>query len=118
MNNLLILYNPKYQSDLINAHLNVLRECGEVAFGKVQVKNNDMTHPFKAQLEKIYSATNEKDFTQLFITDYASLYVAKVVKITHDDCAMLAPSYYKEKDLKVDSWFIITDMREIYRNDF
>ena len=29
MNNLLILYNPKYQSDLINAHLNVLRECGE-----------------------------------------------------------------------------------------
>lgn len=118
MNNLLILYNPKYQSDLINAHLNVLRECGEVAFGKVQVKNNDMTHPFKAQLEKIYSATNEKDFTQLFITDYASLYVAKVVKITHDDCAMLAPSYYKEKDLKVDSWFIVTDMREIYRNDF
>ena len=31
---------------------------------------------------------------------------------------MLAPLYYKEKDLKVDSWFIITDMREIYRNDF
>lgn len=36
------------------------------------------------------------NFTQLFITDYASLYVAKVIKITHDDCAMLVPLYYKK----------------------
>lgn len=55
-----------------------------------------MTHPFKPELEKIYNATNEKDFTQLFITDYASLYVAKVVKIIHDDCAMLVPLYCKK----------------------
>lgn len=118
LNNLLILYNPKYQSDLINAHLNVLRECGEVAFGKVRVKNNNMPHPFKGELEKIYSDTNPDSFTQLFITDYSNLYVAKAVKISSDDHTAIAPKYYQEQNLLVESWFVITDIREIYRNEF
>ena len=118
MYDLLILYNPRYQSDLIDAHLAVLRQKGKVAFGKVRVKNNDMAHPFKSELEKLYASVNEKDFLHLFITDYANLYVAKVVKITHDDASADAPSYYKDKNLAVESWFIITDMRELFRDDF
>ncbi|MBR2917968.1 MAG: ATP-binding protein [Campylobacter sp.] len=118
MHNLLILYNPRYNSDLIKAHLDLLKECGKVAFGKVRVKNNNMPHPFKGELEKIYNDTNPDSFTQLFITDYSNLYVAKVVKISSDDHTAIAPKYYQEQNLLVESWFVITDMREIYRNEF
>ena len=115
---LLVLYNPRYQSDLIDAHLAVLRQKGKVAFGKVRVKNNDMPHPNKKELEELYASVNEKDFLHLFITDYANLYVAKVEQITHEPCFELAPSYYADKGLDVESWFIITDMRELFRDDF
>jgi len=36
MDNLLILYNPYYQKNVIKEHLKVLLENGEVAFGKLK----------------------------------------------------------------------------------
>lgn len=45
MNNILILYNPYYQSDIIQKHLEVLLKNEKVAFGKIRskLKNSDIT---------------------------------------------------------------------------
>ncbi len=53
-----------------------------------------------------------------FFTDYASVYVAKVIEVSSDDRSDLAPSYYKEKNLDVERWFVISDIRRIVHNDF
>lgn len=118
MKNILILYNPYYQIDVIEQHLKVLIDKEEVAFGKIRVKFRDMEHNFKNKLEEIYKSTDKNNFLQLFLTDYSSLFVAKVIKVTNDDMSDIAPSYYKEKGLDVEKWFIISDIRELVRNDF
>lgn len=41
MKDLLILYNPYYQSNVIEEHLAVLKTHGQVAFGKVRSKLKD-----------------------------------------------------------------------------
>ena len=41
MTNLLILYNPYYQDTVIESHLEVLKQKGKVAFGKVRSKLKD-----------------------------------------------------------------------------
>ena len=81
MQNILILYNPYYQKDVIQKHLQVLKECGAVAFGKVQSKFRDMQNPSQNELEQIYQNVSENDFLQLFLSDYSILYVAKVVRV-------------------------------------
>ncbi len=95
MNHLLILYNPYYQQDVIQQHLSVLQEKSQVGFGKIRSKLNDQEK--QDSLEEIYKATNEKNFLQLFLTDYANLFVAKVVRVSKDIDEGLIPSYYKEK---------------------
>lgn len=95
MNHLLILYNPYYQQDVIQQHLSVLQEKSQVGFGKIRSKLNDQEK--HDSLEEIYKATNEKNFLQLFLTDYANLFVAKVIKVSKDIDESLIPSYYKEK---------------------
>lgn len=36
MKNIIILYNPYYQENVIEQHLEILKERGVVAFGKVK----------------------------------------------------------------------------------
>ncbi|GAA7658487.1 hypothetical protein HpBhutan343_04700 [Helicobacter pylori] len=116
MNHLLILYNPYYQRDVIQQHLSVLQEKSQVGFGKIRSKLNDQEkHHF---LEEVYKATNEKNFLQLFLTDYANLFATKVIKVSKDIDESLIPSYYKEKNLEVEDFFIISDLRELVREDF
>ncbi len=116
MNHLLILYNPYYQQDVIQQHLSVLQEKSQVGFGKIRSKLNDQEkHDF---LEEIYKATNEKNFLQLFLTDYANLFAAKVIKVSKEIDESLIPSYYKEKNLEVEDFFIISDLKELVREDF
>ena len=55
---------------------------------------------------------------QLFLTDYANLYVAKVVAISPTAPDELVPSYYAQKKLSVEGYFFINDLREIVRDDF
>ncbi len=110
MNHLLILYNPYYQKDVIQQHLSVLQEKSQVGFGKIRSKLNDQEK--HDSLEEIYKATNEKNFLQLFLTDYANLFAAKVVKVSKEIDEGLIPSYYKEKNLEVEDFFIISDLRE------
>ena len=118
MKNLLILFNPYYQSDVIQQHLNILIDKEKVAFGKIRSALKNREHNFEEQLSKIYESVSEENYLQLFLTDYSNIYSAKVVKVTDEDMLDIAPSYYKEKNLEVESWFVITDMREIVRNDF
>ncbi|GAA9550891.1 hypothetical protein HpHA44_09600 [Helicobacter pylori] len=113
MNLLLILYNPYYQRDVIQQHLSVLQEKSQVGFGKIRSKLNDQEKHHS--LEEVYKATNEKNFLQLFLTDYANLFAAKVIKGSKDIDESLIPSYYKEKNLEVEDFFIISDLS---REDF
>ncbi|GAA9220250.1 hypothetical protein BTM377_06400 [Helicobacter pylori] len=116
MNHLLILYNPYYQRDVIQQHLSVLQEKSQVGFGKIRSKLNDQEKHHS--LEEIYKATSEENFLQLFLTDYANLFVAKVIKVSKDIDEGLIPSYYKEKNLEVEDFFIVSDLRELVREDF
>lgn len=118
MSNILILYNPYYQDDVIEQHLKVLIEREIVAFGKIKAKFRDMKNDFSNELENIYANTSEENFLQLFLTDYSSLFVAKVVAVSSEDESNIAPIYYKEKTLDVEKWFIIRDIRELVRDDF
>lgn len=38
MQNLLILFNPYYQKDVIDSHIAILKERGVVGFGKIKSK--------------------------------------------------------------------------------
>ena len=118
MNNLIILYNPYYEKDVIEQHLKVLIENQKVAFGKVISKLKNIEHGFQDDLENIYKSVDSNNYLQLFLTDYSNIYVAKVTKITNEDLYDLAPAYYKEKNLEVETWFVIEDICEIVRNDF
>ncbi len=46
------------------------------------------------------------------MTDYANLFVAKVIKVSKDIDESLIPSYYKEKNLEVEDFFIISLLRD------
>lgn len=116
MKNLLILFNPYYKSDVIEQHLNLLIQNDKVAFGKIRSSLRTMENDFEDQLDEIYQTVDADNYIQLFLTDYSNIYVAKVIQVTNEDLSSLAPSYYNE--LEVEKWFLITDMREILRNDF
>ena len=89
-----------------------------VAFGKIRSKLRDYEHPYEQKLQEIYSSATEENYLQLFLTDYSSVYVAKVVEVLSDGCLNMAPAYYKEKGLDVENWFVISDIRRIFHNDF
>ncbi|EOG9651871.1 HP0729 family protein [Campylobacter upsaliensis] len=116
MNHLLILYNPYYQSDVIEQHLSILQKKSQVAFGKIKSKLNDQER--QDSLENIYQTTTKDNFLQLFLSDYANLFVAKVIKVCKNADESLIPAYYKEKNLEVEDFFIISDLRELVREDF
>lgn len=58
MSNILILYNPYYQDDVIEQHLKVLIEREIVAFGKIKAKFRDIKNDFSNELENIYANTS------------------------------------------------------------
>ncbi len=123
MINFLVLYNPYYQKDVIVSHVNLLltsadQENAQVAFGKIRSKLREDEAFADSNIEKIAAAISEDGYIQLLLTDYADMYVAKVTSVTKEDSRAIAPSYYTEKDLDVEAWFIITDIRQIVENDF
>lgn len=117
MKNIVILYNPYYQKDVIEQHLEILKDKGSVAFGKVRSKLRDYDSPNKEELEKIYMEVSIRNPLQLFLTDYNSIYVANVVSVKSDKTKLIkAPKYYEELD--VEKWFIFDDLRLLANNDF
>lgn len=125
--NLLILYNPYYQQDVIKAHLEILLDKGQVAFGKVESKLKESSG--EIELDKNQKLNNEllqevcenispSNPLQLFLSDYANLFVAKVIKASKEVDENIVPKYYQEKNLKVEDYFLITDLRELVRENF
>ncbi|MDF1882624.1 ATP-binding protein [Sulfurimonas sp. SAG-AH-194-C21] len=116
MSNLLTLYNPYYNKNVIEQHLELLKENGIVAFGKVRSKLRDYAHPHQDILDGIYTDTSREMPTQLFLTDYNSIYVANVISINKDIKFIKVPKYYEE--LEVEYWFVFDDLRLIAHKDF
>lgn len=116
MHNLLILYNPYYQTNVVEQHLAILCDKGRVAFGKVKSKLSDKEQD--SALLKIYQQVNPDNPLQLFLSDYANLFVAKVVEVCNEACEEIIPDYYKTNQLEVESYFIVEDLRELVREDF
>lgn len=133
---LLILYNPYYESSVIQSHLEILKSHGSVAFGKIKSKMRAQEPKAQAepsapaqileppstafastQWEQLITSTSRESPLQLFLSDYANLYACKVTAISRDQVAK-APAYYEQKGLEVELWFVVSDMRELFRNDF
>jgi len=116
MKNLLTLYNPYYNANVIELHLELLKENGLVAFGKVRSPLRDYEHPNQDALNIIYNETTKEVPTQLFLTDYNSIYVANVVSVNENIRLIKVPKYYEE--LEVEYWFVFDDLRLIAHKDF
>jgi len=116
MKNLLSLYNPYYNENVIEQHLKLLKENGVVAFGKVRSKLRDYEHPNQDVLDGIYEETSREEPIQLFLTDYNSIYVANVISINKTINLIKVPKYYEE--LEVEYWFVFDDLRLIAHKDF
>ncbi|HIP13592.1 MAG TPA: hypothetical protein EYG73_12865 [Arcobacter sp.] len=121
MKNLLILYNPYYNQEMIEDHIRILNKVNtptnaRVAFGKIRSKMRDYDNSGQEVLDDIFSSVDSENPMQLFLTDFSSMYVCYVEKVSKELDGVEAPAYYEELD--VESWFIISDIREIIRNDF
>jgi len=117
LKNILILYNPYYQENVIEQHLEILKDKGAVAFGKIKSAMRDYEHPYEEILEDIYNEVVRDNPLQLFLTDYNSIYVANVIAVKTDKTVLIkAPKYYDDMD--VEKWYIFDDLRLLVKDDF
>ena len=121
MQNLLILYNPYYNQEMIEDHVRILNKAdnpnkAKVAFGKIRSKMRDYDNSGQEELDTLFVSITPQNPMQLFLTDFSSMYVCYVEKVSQELNGVEAPKYYENLD--VESWFVISDMREIIRNDF
>lgn len=117
MQNLLILFNPYYQKDAIDSHITVLKDKGVVGFGKIKSSLSTLSSPKELDWESLSSISPTSPL-QLFLTDYSSLFVAKVVEVKKEIDPSIAPNYYQEKGLNVEAWFVVVDIIELVHKDF
>ena len=117
MKNILVLYNPYYEENIIEQHLEILKDSGAVAFGKIRSKNRDYESEHSEKLECIYNKVSKNEPIQLFLTDYNSMFVANVIAVKTEKTILIkAPKYYDRLD--VEKWFIIDDLRLLASDDF
>ena len=118
MKNILVLYNPYYQKDVIEQHLQILKERNSVAFGKIKSKlRENSDNPNEEELEAIYDNVSRDNPMQLFLTDYNSIYVANVISVKKTRPRIIkAPKYYDKID--VEMWYIFDDLRLIIKDNF
>lgn len=117
MKNIIILYNPYYEENVIEQHLEILKEKGLVAFGKVKSVLKDTNSSNEDKLEEIYDNVSKDNPFQLFLTDYNSIYVANVVAVkTQKTVLVKAPKYYDKLD--VEKWYVFDDLRLIVKDNF
>jgi hypothetical protein len=121
VNSLVILYNPYYNAEVIEDHVRILNEASDVTqakvgFGKVRSKRRDYEHPYEDRVDTLCDAIAPDNPLQLFLTDFSSVYVCYVERIVRELGDVKAPKYYV--DLDVDRWFVVSDIRELARDDF
>ncbi len=134
---LLGVWNPSYEADAMEAHLEVLlrharahrAEASDdedvyVWWGKVRSSNRQQPMAHLDQilaLDELLGDGSEHEL-HLYLTDYRSLYVAHVAEITSgnvldDDEDDHVPAYYREAALSCDCWFRLFDIRRVVADD-
>lgn len=117
MKNIIILYNPYYQENVIEQHLEILKDKGAVAFGKLRSTLRDHESPNEDILDKVYESVSKETPMQLFLTDYNSIFVANVISVKTDKTLLTkAPKYYDALD--VEKWFVFDDLRLLVDGNF
>jgi hypothetical protein len=131
---LLAVWNPSYASDAMEAHLTLLLELAAnfddgtlddddlyVWWGKVRSSNRQQRLPHETEIAALATEISGSDETQLYLTDYRSLYVADLEAITTDDVAVSdprhVPAYYRQEKLNCDFWFKVRDIRALVTGD-
>ena len=122
MHNLLILYNPYYNQEMVEDHVRILGSYDDatqakVGFGKIRSKIRNYEHSKEERIDSLYDSISPQKPLQLFLTDFSSMYVCYVADVADTLPAdVQAPAYYEQLD--VEKWFIVSDIREIANNDF
>lgn len=130
------VWNPSYADDAMEQHLEVLlklaerHRAGEVADDDVYVWWGKVCSPNRqtpqANLDEARAIAAEIDNgargeTQLYLTDYRSLYVAEVEEIQFGDLPAEerahVPGYYAARGLKSDFWWRLFDVRRLVTDD-
>ena len=132
---LVSVWNPAYAVDAMDAHVQVLAEraarhrTGEldedevhVWWGKVRSANRE--HDQLAHHDDILALDAQIERgepTYLYLTNYTSLYVADLARITDADIRAEGeegiPAYYEAQTLDVELWFRIWDVRRLVADD-
>jgi hypothetical protein len=135
---LVTVWNPSYGSDVMEAHIRLLRDLAQryrskevdeddvfVWWGKIRSIRRQSPLPHIKDILALESQLGEEEATremQLYITDYRSLYIAHVGEITteevrgEDDGNHIA-ALYLEKDRHCDCWFRLWDIRRLVSDD-
>ena len=130
------VWNPSYADDAMEQHIELLlslarafdaKELSDedlyVWWGKVRSPNRQTA---QVHLDEAKSVAAELDAetrteTQLYLTDYRSLYVADVEGIHFGDLpdeeARHVPGYYRRDGLTADYWFRVVDIRRLVTDD-
>jgi hypothetical protein len=94
-----------------------------VWWGKVRSPNRQQPLAHGAEVREVAAAgaSAPDDETQLYLTDYRSLYVADVVGL-HDGEFPVSeqphvPAYYRQQKLNCDFWFRLGDIRRLVAED-
>ncbi len=122
MHNLLILYNPYYNQEMVEDHVRILGSFDEqtqarVGFGKIRSKIRNYEHSKEERIDTLYDDISPQKPLQLFLTDFSSMYVCYVEQVTDQlPEGVQAPVYYEQLD--VEKWFVVSDIREIARHNF
>ena len=122
MPNLLILYNPYYNREMIEDHIRILDAAPDptqarVGFGKIRSRIRDYEHSRQEKIDTVSDAVSPETPLQLFLTDFSNMYVCRVERVSDRlPEGVEAPAYYGQ--LEVERWFVVTDIREIARGDF
>lgn len=136
---LLAVWNPSYEADALQLHLEVLlrtmrehrakardEEDVYVWWGKVASPNRLQPLPHLADvlaIDKLANAETSGLEINLYLTDYRSLYVAHLGEVTAEDVRKLEgeaphiPSYYNTDGLSCDFWFRLFDIRRLVLDD-
>lgn len=134
LRHLVAVWNPSYAANAMDEHLRVLRDwarrCAErrgvtdddvyVWWGKVKSSNRQQPLSHRPDVLAVGDQLEDGE-TQLYLTDYRSLYVGELFEVTGDDLSNSerehAPAYYRDDDLHCDFWFKLGDIRRLVVDD-
>jgi hypothetical protein len=135
---LVAVWNPAYDADVMDDHIRILRDLAQrfrsnqvgeddvfVWWGKIRSVRRQAPLPHLPQILELESQLGEGEAaheTQLYLTDYRSLYVAHVGEITTDDVRLEDDGdhiahVYLEEGRQCDCWFRLWDIRRLVSDD-